>query len=165
MANRSKTMPDFLCIGAQRSGTTWLSWNLRSHPGIWIPPCKEVHYFSRSTQYPSPSHLSCKGVLQKFLGQSQEARTWRWLFFGYANKWIARAGPREKPQQLLWVLRYFFGRPSDSWYLSLFREGAGKIRGEVTPDYSLLDEKGVANVVRLLPQIRCSVPESDGGVW
>ena len=37
--------PDFLCIGAQRSGTTWLYQNLRRHPEIWMPPAKEIHYF------------------------------------------------------------------------------------------------------------------------
>ena len=144
----------FLCVGAQRSGTTWLAWNLRKSADFWIPPCKEVHYFTRSPKYPSPSHLACKGIVQKFLGRSQEAKTWRWLFFGYAYKWIARVGPREKPAQLLWVLRYFFGRPSDRWYFNLFRPGRGKICGEITPDYSLLDEEGVAQVVRLLPRIK-----------
>jgi hypothetical protein len=30
--------PDFLGIGAQKAGTTWLHHNLRSHPDIWPPP-------------------------------------------------------------------------------------------------------------------------------
>ena len=36
--------PDFIGIGAQKAGTTWLYHNLRNHPQIWIPR-KEVHYF------------------------------------------------------------------------------------------------------------------------
>jgi hypothetical protein len=147
-------MPDFLCIGAQRSGTSWLNANLRAAPDIWLPPCKEVHYFTRSPIYLSPSHLSCEGIAHKFLGRSQEARTWRWLFFGYAHKWIASVSPQERPKQLLWVTRYFFGRPSDEWYLDLFRDGAGRICGEITPDYSLLNEEGVQKVVRLLPRVK-----------
>lgn len=35
----------FMCIGAQKSGTTWLHRQLRNHPQIWLPPVKELHYF------------------------------------------------------------------------------------------------------------------------
>ena len=38
--------PDFLVIGAQKAGTTWLHRNLLEHPGIWMPE-NEVHYFDR----------------------------------------------------------------------------------------------------------------------
>jgi hypothetical protein len=39
--------PDFLCIGAQKAGTTWLYKNLRHHPGIQLTQPKELHYFDR----------------------------------------------------------------------------------------------------------------------
>ena len=39
------TLPSFLCIGAQKAGTTWLHAQLRSHPKVWLPPIKELHYF------------------------------------------------------------------------------------------------------------------------
>lgn len=38
--------PDFLGIGAQKSGTTWLYKNLRKHPQLYIPKIKEIHYFN-----------------------------------------------------------------------------------------------------------------------
>jgi len=38
--------PDFLGIGAQKAGTTWLHLNLRRHPGVWLPPVKELQYFN-----------------------------------------------------------------------------------------------------------------------
>jgi len=37
--------PDFLGIGAQKSGTTWLWENLDQHPDIYMARPKEVHYF------------------------------------------------------------------------------------------------------------------------
>jgi hypothetical protein len=38
--------PNFLVIGAQRSGTTWLDAALRAHPQIYLPERrKEIHYF------------------------------------------------------------------------------------------------------------------------
>jgi hypothetical protein len=38
-------MLNFLCIGAQKSGTTWLHDTLRLHPLIDFPAGKEVHYW------------------------------------------------------------------------------------------------------------------------
>ncbi len=40
-------LPDFLGIGAQKSGTSWLAANLRFHPEIFLSDEKEVHYFDR----------------------------------------------------------------------------------------------------------------------
>lgn len=37
--------PDFLCIGAPRTGTTWLYQTLSQHPDIYLPRRKELHYF------------------------------------------------------------------------------------------------------------------------
>ena len=37
--------PDFIGIGAQKAGTTWLHRNLQAHPEIWMPTEKELHYF------------------------------------------------------------------------------------------------------------------------
>jgi len=41
----SDARPDFLCVGAQKGGTTWLYQQLDSHPDFWMPPIKELHYF------------------------------------------------------------------------------------------------------------------------
>lgn len=38
-------LPNFLCIGAPRAGTTWLAKNLMEHPDIYIPRKKELHFF------------------------------------------------------------------------------------------------------------------------
>jgi hypothetical protein len=41
-------LPDFLGIGAQKAGTTWLHANLKAHPEIVLPPeAKEVHFFDK----------------------------------------------------------------------------------------------------------------------
>ena len=37
--------PNFLGIGAQKAGTTWLYKNLRKHPQLYLPETKEIHYF------------------------------------------------------------------------------------------------------------------------
>lgn len=40
--------PDFLVLGAQRAGTTWLDRRLRQHPAIYLPTRrKELHFFDQ----------------------------------------------------------------------------------------------------------------------
>ena len=39
--------PDFLCVGAQKAGTSWLYQQLERHPDFWMPPIKELHYFDQ----------------------------------------------------------------------------------------------------------------------
>ena len=44
--------PDFICIGAQKAGTTWLYAQLAAHPDFWMPPRKEIHYFDERGNRP-----------------------------------------------------------------------------------------------------------------
>lgn len=41
-----KKLPHFLVLGTQKGGTTSLQKLLEQHPRVYLPPCKEVHYFS-----------------------------------------------------------------------------------------------------------------------
>lgn len=43
--------PDFLLIGVQKSGTSWLWDKLRQHPGTDLPGTKEIHFFGGSENY------------------------------------------------------------------------------------------------------------------
>ena len=46
LRQRQVRLPDFLGLGAQRSGTTTLHMLLRKHPQAFVPDVKEVQYFS-----------------------------------------------------------------------------------------------------------------------
>lgn len=43
-------LPDFLIIGAQKSGTTWLRRQLRQHPDVFMPS-HEIHFFDKRYNY------------------------------------------------------------------------------------------------------------------
>ena len=45
-------LPAFLCLGTQKGGTTSLHRLLAQHPQVFLPACKEVHYFSLHDQQP-----------------------------------------------------------------------------------------------------------------
>jgi len=49
--------PDFLCVGAQKAGTSWLYRQLEAHSDFWMPPVKELHYLdqlNRTKQFHAP---------------------------------------------------------------------------------------------------------------
>ena len=50
---RRERLPHFLVLGTQKGGTTSLQKLLEQHPGVYLPPCKEVQYFSLHADRPS----------------------------------------------------------------------------------------------------------------
>lgn len=40
-------LPNFIIIGAQKAGTTWLAKCLGEHPDVFVPEIKEIYYFDR----------------------------------------------------------------------------------------------------------------------
>src|SRR5687767_4363268 len=43
-------LPTFVCVGAEKGGTTPLALLLAQHPQVFVSPNKETHYFSRLYQ-------------------------------------------------------------------------------------------------------------------
>ena len=52
-------LPNFLVIGAPRSGTTWIEENLRKHPDVFLPVKKELHFFDRHYDLGIAHYESC----------------------------------------------------------------------------------------------------------
>lgn len=46
-----KKLPNFICVGAQKSGTTTLHDILKKHPDIFLPKLKEAHFFDQEKRY------------------------------------------------------------------------------------------------------------------
>ncbi len=84
-------LPDFLCIGAQKAGTTLLYEILKKHDRIFIPDLKEVHFFDIDEDY-------ARGV-QWYSMQFEPAGdrfiagdiTPSYLFFDYVPKRVRKA--------------------------------------------------------------------------
>ena len=43
--------PNFMLIGAQKCGTSWLAAMLKQHPEIYVPEKKELHFFNVNSNY------------------------------------------------------------------------------------------------------------------
>jgi hypothetical protein len=133
--------PAFLGIGASRSGSTWLQYNLRRHPGIWMTPVKELHYFDvfRAGERWSPRR---RYVYRRHLGSRALASARDMLSLAY------------DPRDFRWDIRYFLGRRGDDWYRSLFRPANGRVAGEVTPAYALVPDEVVGEIAAMLPHLK-----------
>lgn len=85
----SKQYPDFLCIGAPKSATTWLHKRLGMHPDIFLPKCKELHFFDTpyvNTNLAGSTSLGSddKGKLGYYKPYDMASRRhWRWYLFQF----------------------------------------------------------------------------------
>jgi hypothetical protein len=128
----SMEAPQFLCIGAHKSGTTWLYENLKQHPAVWLPPVKELHFFD---------------------GLPNMAKIARRL--NDAIKAQLAANAVTDPVQLDFLRRFVLDQPKDiAWYRSLFRDAGGRTCGDITPAYAVLSAATVARVHAVLPMAR-----------
>lgn len=84
--------PDFICVGAQKAGTTWLYHQLASHPDFWMPPIKELHYFNERGRAPvatTPRDQDERDV--QFIEKLQRLGTQHWLDLkNYAQLFAAK---------------------------------------------------------------------------
>ncbi|MEQ9187359.1 MAG: sulfotransferase [Cryomorphaceae bacterium] len=136
-------MINFIGIGAQKAGTSWLHQALGENPHIALLPIKEVHYFDRSNKYPSPSHLD-RTLSERF-------RSARWVKMAVLGMWngFKHGGLR----RLIWMVKWYTADYHDAWYLSLFQNNE-RVQGEITPSYAILDEADIQKMHRLAPDAR-----------
>ena len=123
----------FLGIGAQKAGTTWLSDYLSKHPSVFISPLKEMHFFNSiyATEY-------CKN---------------------YDNRFSEKLGAGFKKKintlELHLAHRIHIGRNLGKYkkYFDAYSP-KHKMRGEITPAYSLLSESGFKVIRKHFPEIK-----------
>lgn len=131
--------PEFLGIGAQKAGTSWLYSNLRKHPDLWLPPIKELHYFNyRQNNY-----------LQRRIDKIKNKR-WQNILKAQLKEGISN----KNFEHIRWVFKYFLSIQNDSWYASLFEPGREKVAGEITPDYASLNKDSVKHIYEVMPDLK-----------
>lgn len=109
--------PDFLVIGAQRSGTTWIHRLLQRHPALWLTPVKEIHYFDRTT------------ITRSLLDPHERRRVRpKVIDLWHLRFWLGKRNDH-------WY-RALFRKARASQLIT----------GEVTPAYSTLDESGLRRI-------------------
>lgn len=127
---KTSRLPDFLCIGAQKAGTSWLDVNLRDHPDVWMPPIKELHFFDHlfvdSVRNWTANHIRKKVdevIKNRILSKEPIDEEYK--------KYLSDIATRD-----------LFTEP---WYRRIFAnpEIAHKTLGEITPEYSTIPQEGI----------------------
>ncbi len=130
----------FVCLGAQKAGTTWLARVLANHPEIFMTPVKEIHYFD---------HI--QGLSQHLSDNKRRSRRRKY----YQRHWTQLHRWGEYRAQREWYRDYMKDPIDDDWYRSLFAERAGRaFAGEATPEYALIGREGFDHLKRLAPKAR-----------
>ena len=110
------TLPNFLVVGAQRSGTTFLWGLLRQHPDIYMPEKKELHYFDEA---PFNNDL-LEGYAKQFSGANGASAvgevTPEYIFFDWVPELIAKTLGHVR---LVFVLRNPIERAYSHYWLMI----------------------------------------------
>ncbi len=137
------------CIGAAKSGTSWLHDYLRGHEEVRLRRLKELHYFDTL-------HSGSDWHLRHMAGKLEEYR-----------ERLARKGPLgsnaflpeviEDLQE--WLALFDGSRAIDRQYMDYLRggqSGGGELRaiGDFTPAYALLPGKVFARMAGLAEKVR-----------
>jgi len=139
--NEITRLPNFICIGAQKAGTSWLDAMLREHPDVWLPPKKELHYFDckyflehKKWDIPAKNRVLTEKIKSELIKRK--------VNFSYI-KYLASIAEDTSY--------------SEDWYRKCFRnEDAQKsqVIGDITPEYSMIPREGTEYMKGLLPNLK-----------
>jgi hypothetical protein len=129
--------PDFICLGTQRAGTTWLYRALAATPGYWMPPFKELNAFGPG----GPRQNLGQKLLQFHARLEQELAS-------------------EAPDRALlrWFADLCLAREMDlAWYRRLFAPAGTDCTGDISPIYYVLPPRRLAYIAATLPETKVIV--------
>lgn len=137
----SQRPPDFLCIGAQKAGTSWVYSVLYHIAGVFVPPIKESNYL---------------------LEASDRDRAWARQYRLYQveqmeKKYRTRLLPlRDIASRLDQIDHFKAPEVDDDWYRCVFGFARDdQIAGEVCPSYlTLATEQSIRHALQLNPDLR-----------
>ena len=128
----------FMCIGAAKSGTTWLYDIMRHHPALYFTPEKELHYF-----------FSRHGTLNRLTRPKRYNRFCATL--GHAQNWTH---PRFR-RHVNWYLRYLDDPVNLDWYKRLFKTAKpDQYWCDFSPSTSLIPAVGFKEIYNLAPSAK-----------
>jgi hypothetical protein len=121
-----------LCVGAQKTGTTWLHAQLKDHPQIGFSDVKEVHYFN--TIHNGSILLTTRKVeyIKKLISNN------RFALENYFTKLSQGLSVDKGIEKLLSPV-------NDEWYINHLKTNK-KYAADFTPEYALLPDEGFENI-------------------
>lgn len=149
-ADSATAVPNFICIGSQRCGTSWLYKNLSRHQDIFLPPSKELHFFDAL-------NIERKGK-EDYLVYRQKYRKMnrRFVLQNVYNIIFQKQNRHLSFDADFWWKYYTKSGGTLEWYTGLFQAAAaaGKVTGEITPAYSIMPDDVIQQMRRLSPALK-----------
>lgn len=134
---------DFLYIGQERTGSTWLNNNLGLHPDIFMPYFKELAYFYEIEQF--------KTFLLPEIITSDH-----WRFRQYRRyfrlKYHKNTANMKKIDHVFWDLKLAFGPRTFSWYRTMLR--SNKLNGDMSPHHHSLKKETIEMIKEYSPNLK-----------
>ncbi|MEM7522574.1 MAG: sulfotransferase [Pseudomonadota bacterium] len=127
----------FLCVGAAKTGTTWLYRQLEPNPDLWFAPEKEINYF-----------FSRHGWFDRLTDRHRTEKRDRFL--------ENAAGVGENADRRReWYRRYGEGPIDETWYRRLYEDGPGdRWMCDFSPSTSLISAEGWAEIAAFAEELR-----------
>ncbi len=142
--------PDFICIGAQKAGTTWLYKMLVQHKDVWLPPVKVLHYFDTVHQ---PHFKQGKKRKNDDTGLDTNLMNSITRVIGKTRK--VRGKSCEMLRRIYSLSLVGTRELTDEWYGRIFQSAPeDAVCGEITPSYALLPEKGAQHIASLCKNVK-----------
>jgi len=149
----------FLCIGAQKSATSWLAANLRKDERFSKSPFgKEIHYFDYL--YNNSPHLNnwrAHFLLKLCQKESDRLKPLLSAWLTRKNKNIENVIKKMTGNDKLLARRFYLliSELNDEWYSELLRVGKNQeIALDVTPDYAVIGQRGFEHVKNIANDVK-----------
>lgn len=150
MRSAGPSKPDFICVGPEKTGTSWLYCVLEHHPQVWLPPYKELRFLNDGNLIPEHS-------LKKVLFSSHwHYRSLRRVWWRNTVK-LLLGRPTEgfgAWDSTCWLWGYMLGKHDFAWYMHLFPQQKELLCGDITPNYYELPERRIAELKKHCPNLR-----------
>lgn len=131
---------DYICIGMQKAGTTWLYEQFKNLPQIDNVPLKEIHYFDLHNVNAPTYYFS-------FFSRIKNKRCLKRMI-DITTKYLKGELPSFR-----YLLNVLFSNYDDNFYLKLFKPYT-KIKGDITPSYSILTIDEIKKMKLLCPNAK-----------
>jgi len=143
--------PDFICIGPQKTGTTWLYSCLQMHKSYYDPGIKGPSYFlyKQSKQNGIIPHLRYrKNNIKRYFDKKMNLH-----YSKYKN------ASNDEQRRLVSVkiehrIRIAFGFFSQNYYFSLFKDKGDKVTGDISENYFKLNDRSKEQIAALMPNTK-----------
>lgn len=133
---------DFVCIGAQKAGTSTLYEFLKHHPEINLSPIKELNFFNKRAS----ENKNISG--HNFFGKLKHHP----LFVLECFKSIIENFKNNNYKDIVFTIKYLIFPLNKRIYLSFINKN--KMNGDLTPKYSLLNDDQILCMKKINPNMK-----------